>query len=356
MNPLVPVDLVSTTACRSVRSAALRRREERRHRARAQRRAVPLPALGRAFRHFRAVPRRRDRAPGQPRVPGVGGGDSEDADGTSSRCPASSSVPTATVINGLGVSVGASAAGGRAAVMLGQADLHATPGGRARLVGGRRKVTATDVVLTVRRRSGRASSNSWVLRAGLEADAGPRPRDGREHGARVRGDDGVLPRGRKALNLWLTGRSAAHVDLVERYERGASARPPARPCSPTSSRSTSAVEIARPGLPPQDRAAPDVKKNFRALWTAPRGRGSRPRPRASGARATMPASARPRGRTAPAKGGVATAEGVVGHGRRDRGDHVVHDTKRRRGSWRGAVEKGLEAAPGQTSLAPSRAW
>ena len=111
-----------------------------------------------------------------------------------------------TMINGLGV-LGWGVGGIEAeAAMLGQPAYMLMP----RVVGFklsgklREGVTATDLTLTVTqmlRAHGVVGDVRRVLRAGPLVDVAPGPRDDRQHGARVRRHDGLLPRRRRDAGL-----------------------------------------------------------------------------------------------------------------------------------------------------------
>ena len=84
--------------------------------------------------------------------------------------------------------------------------------------------TATDLVLTVTqilRKARRGRQVRRVLRRRRVDDVARRPGDDRQHGARVRRDDGLLPRRRPRRSRYLrrTGRTKDEVELVERYSK-----------------------------------------------------------------------------------------------------------------------------------------
>ena len=104
------------------------------------------------------------------------------------------------------------------------AALHGdAAGGRLPPVGQLREgATATDLVLTVTqmlRKKGVVEKFVEFYGPGLVADEPRRPRDGRQHGARVRRHLRLLPGRRRDARATCarTGRSDDEVDLVERY-------------------------------------------------------------------------------------------------------------------------------------------
>ena len=214
---------------RPVRDAR-RVRLQRRARVRAQRRALPAPALGadRVPRPARRAARDRHRPPGQPRVPRHGDRRPARSDGGRLAFP-DTVVGTdshTTMVNGLGV-LGYGVGGIEAeAVLLGQPLYQPMP----HVVGVRlhgalpRGSTATDLVLVVtemlraprrrRRRSSSSPATGWP-RLSL-ADRATISNMSPEFGA----TSTLFPIDDETLAyLRLTGRSPERVDLVERYAR-----------------------------------------------------------------------------------------------------------------------------------------
>ena len=133
-----------------------------------------------------------------------------------------------TMINGLGV-VGWGVGGIEAeAVMLGQPIYMLIPEVVGFKLTGKlaEGCTATDLVLRVTemlRAHGVVGKFVEFFGPGLDDDAARQPRDDREHGARVRRDDGLLPRRSQTIDyMRLTGRDDAElVETVEQYYREA---------------------------------------------------------------------------------------------------------------------------------------
>jgi aconitate hydratase len=231
-----------------------------------------------------------------------------------------------TMINGLGV-VGWGVGGIEAeAVMLGQPVYMLTP----RVVGMRlhgalrEGVTATDLVLTVTqvlRAKGVVDQFVEFFGPGLDAlslpDRATVANMAPEYGATI----GFFPVDRETLAfLRLTGRTEAHVGLVERYAkeqglfRTAASRDPE--FSDVVELDLSAVEPSMAGPKrPQDRVAlGDVRRGFRELLAKPpseRGFGLPLSALSTRATVAVPEGARARA----GEGGLAVAEGrEVGHG------------------------------------------
>ena len=131
-----------------------------------------------------------------------------------------------TMINGLGV-VGWGVGGIEAeAVMLGQPIYMLMPEVVGfKLTGALRAgATATDLVLTVTqilRKHGVVDKFVEFFGDGVSTHVAGRPRDDRQHGARVRRDDGLLPRRRRDAPLPAPHRPHARTksQLVERYAK-----------------------------------------------------------------------------------------------------------------------------------------
>ena len=189
---------------------ALRALLQRRARVRAQPRALRVPEVG--PEGVRQLPRRAaghgHRPPGQPGVPGEGGAARPRERRRSVAYP-DTLVGTdshTTMINGLGV-LGWGVGGIEAeAVMLGQPIYMLTP----QVVGFKltgelpEGATATDLVLTVTqmlRAKGVVDKFVEFYGPGLSQAEPGRPRDDRQHGARVRRDDGLLPGRRRDAAL-----------------------------------------------------------------------------------------------------------------------------------------------------------
>ena len=203
INPQVPVDLVidhSVQVDQYGTPDALAANV--RARVRAQPRALRVPALGRG--RLRELPRRaarqRHRPPDQPRVPRLGRLPDPEKDGETLAYP-DTLVGTdshTTMINGLGV-LGWGVGGIEAeAAMLGQPISMLIP----QVVGFRLTgalpagTTATDLVLTVTeqlRQVGVVGKFVEFFGPGPRRSLARRPRDDRQHGARVRRHDGLLP-------------------------------------------------------------------------------------------------------------------------------------------------------------------
>ena len=214
---------------RPVRDAR-RVRLQRRARVRAQRRALPAPALGpdRVPRPARRAARDRHRPPGQPRVPGHGRHGSDRCRRPPGRLSRTRVVGTdshTTMVNGLGV-LGYGVGGIEAeAVLLGQPLYQPMP----HVVGVRlhgalpRGSTATDLVLVVTellRAHGVVGSFVEFAGDGLAtlalADRTTISNMSPEFGA----TSTLFPIDDETLAyLRLTGRSAERVELVERYAK-----------------------------------------------------------------------------------------------------------------------------------------
>ena len=182
-----------------------------------------------AFRNFRVVPPARGHRPsGESRVSGQ----------SASSCGKDDAGPVAlpdtlvgtdshtTMINGLGV-VGWGVGGIEAeAVMLGQPLYMLLPEVVGFELTGELPpgATATDLVLTVTqilRKEGVVGKFVEFFGPGVGEHEGGRSGHDRQHGARVRRHDGLLPRRRAnaALICRETGRTDAEVELVERYAK-----------------------------------------------------------------------------------------------------------------------------------------
>ena len=162
-----------------------------------------------AFDTFGVVPPGlRHRAPGQPGIPGARRAQEQGRRRTTPTRLVGTDSHT-TMINGIGV-VGWGVGGIEAeAGMLGQPVYFLTPDVVGFELTGqlREGVTATDLVLTVTEILRKAQGGRQVRRVlrRRHAHAGPaRPRDHRQHGARVRRDDGLLP-GRREDDRVLQG-------------------------------------------------------------------------------------------------------------------------------------------------------
>ena len=231
-----------------------------------------------------------------------------------------------TMINGLGV-VGWGVGGIEAeAVMLGQPLYMLTPEVVGFKVAGelREGVTATDLVLTVTqmlRKQGVVGKFVEFYGPGLDAMSSARPGDDRQHGARIRGHDGLLSRRPgDARYLKRTGRTADEVDLVERYykEQGlfrTSASPEPR-FSSTLSLDLATVEASMAGPKrPQDRV---LLKDMKSQWQ----------------KDLVGAF----GKSAPAQPGPGEAQRRLGRdyrrSRGDRGHHELHEHQQSVGDGR----------------------
>ena len=148
------------------------------------------------------------------------------------------SAPTShtTMINGLGV-VGWGVGGIEAeAVMLGQPIYMLTPEVVGFKLTGKLPdgVTATDLVLTVTqmlRKNGVVDKFVEFFGPGVSPHVAGRPRDDRQHGARIRRDDGLLPRRRRDARL-----PAPHRPHRGRGRRWSSATARSRACSAPTAR------------------------------------------------------------------------------------------------------------------------
>ena len=128
------------------------------------------------------------------------------------------------------------------------------------------------------RKAGRGRQVRRVLRPRRVAHDAGRPRHDRQHGARIRRDDGLLPGRRRdaATTCGCTGRTDAEVDLVERYykEQGlfrTDDAPDARIHQDAARSIWARSSRAWPGPKrPQDRVPlTDMKESFRKSLRAP---------------------------------------------------------------------------------------
>ena len=264
----------------------------------------------------RGAARDRHRPPGEPRVPGQGRARCKSEGGETVAMP-DTLVGTdshTTMINGLGV-LGWGVGGIEAeAAMLGQPLYMVTPQVVGfRLVGQAARGRDRDRPRADRdadaAQEGRRREVRGVLRPRARRDEPRRPRDDRQHGARVRRHLRLLPGRRRDARATCasTGRSPAEVDLVERYARSRASSARRRrptPSSPTRSSSTSRrssrASPARSGRRTAWRSRA-MKASFRKALTAP-GEGARLRPRRGGRR---------RGRC---RSSCAAARPTLGHG------------------------------------------
>ena len=203
VNPLVPVDLViDHSVMVDVFGTPRRAGEERRHRVRAQRRALPLPALGpgRVRQFPRGAARHRHLPPGEPGISRPDRLDLAPTGGTPSpirtRCTAPTATPPwSTACGILGWGVGGIEA---EAAMLGQPIAMLIPDVIGFRLTGKlpEGATATDLVLTVTqmlRKQGRGRQVRRILRPrpGRAGAAGPRHH--RQHGPGIRRHLRLLP-------------------------------------------------------------------------------------------------------------------------------------------------------------------
>ena len=252
INPLIPAELVIDHSVQvDVVRVAPRVRAERRARGRAQPRAVRVPALGAAsLRDFKVVP------------PGTGichqvnleylARVVESRDGVAFPDTLVGPDSHTTMVNGLGV-LGWGVGGIEAeAAMLGEPLSMLVPQVVGFRLRGRLRegTTATDLVLTVTellRRTGVVGKFVEYFGDGVGEPDGRRPRDAREHVARVRRDLRLLP-GRRA-DARLPAPDGPHATSASRSSR----RTAARTCSGTS-RTTTRVLAGRRARPRRRRA------------------------------------------------------------------------------------------------------
>ena len=189
-----------------------------------------------------------------------------------------------TMINGLGI-VGWGVGGIEAeAGMLGQPVYFLTPDVvGVHLTGALREgVTATDLVLRVTEMLRKAKVvGKFVEFHGEGAASLPvdRPRDDRQHGARVRRDDGLLPRRREDAASTCSrraapkSRSTPSATTIRRRGCSASrarARSTTAPCSSSTS-STIVPSVAGPKRPQDRIELPELKEKFTDLLRKPIG-------------------------------------------------------------------------------------
>ena len=275
-----PSSSSSTTRSRSTSSA--RRAafaHQRRAGVRAQPGALRVPALGPG--RVRELPRRaaghRHRPPGQPRVPRRASSSSTSEAGVAYPDTLVGTDSHTTMINGLGV-LGWGVGGIEAeAAMLGQPMSMLIP----QVVGFKlhgelpEGATATDLVLTVTemlRKKGVVGKFVEFYGPGVSAPAARRPRDDRQHGARVRLDVRDLPGRRRDAALPASspaGRRSRSTSSrpTPRSRASGTTRTPRSRRTPTRSSSTSATvePIARrPEAPAGPRpAAATRQRTFR---------------------------------------------------------------------------------------------
>ncbi len=216
---------------------------------------------------------------------------------------------------------------------------------------------------------GRGRQVRRVLRRRHRRAVAPRPRDDREHGARVRRDDGLLPGRRRDARVPAVHRPSRRSRPARRallQGEPAVARRRARSCgSPTRCRSISATvepSIAGPARP-QDRVPlTDSRRAWRRAVPGILGdkcgaEASRARRRGRTRAATRPRAALGTSREVTTDKGTFDARPRRG---RDRGDHELHEhlepvgaDGRRACSRRRPSRKGLTTKPWvKTSLAP----
>ncbi len=314
---------------------------ERRDGIRAERRALPVPALGPVgIRELPRCPaRHRHLPPGQPRVPLADGVDGQ-GDGEEDRSPIPDTLvgtdSHTTMVNGLAV-LGWGVGGIEAeAAMLGQPYLDGSSprssasGSTASLPEG---VTATDLVLTVTADAAQAaawstssSSSSAPASSHLSLED---TRDDRQHGAGVRRHLRLLPDRRgHAATISTVDRPRAGADRAGRSLRQGAGHLPYQTQRPT--RTFTDTLSARP----HHRRA--VARRTEASAGSRRSRRTRIRsfePRAAKIRdinsapMTRRTCVQRRRRTAPKSSSARPSPGRSSprpRQRRDRGDHLVH--------------------------------
>ena len=284
IEPLVPVDLVVDHSVQvDYFGTPERARPQHGDRVPAQPRALPVPEVGHAgVRHLQGrAARHRHRAPGEPRVPRARA--CIEKDGVYYPDTLVGTDSHTTMINGLGV-VGWGVGGIEAeAGMLGQPVYFLTPDVvgvhlTGRLARGRHR----DRPRAHRHRDAAQGEGGRqvrrVLRRGRGVAAGRRPRDHRQHGARVRRDDGLLPGRRRDRRL-------PRRDRPHRRRRSTPSRPTSRRRGCSACRQPGEIDYSQtleldlatvvPSVAgpkrPQDRIElPQLKRSFHTLFSSRR--------------------------------------------------------------------------------------
>ena len=174
-----------------------------------------------------------------------------------------------------------------------------------------------------RRASSTSSSSSTA--PGIARAVAARPRDDREHGARVRRDDGLLPRRRRDARRTCASPAAptSTSQLVERYTQGEPAV--ARPEREAAVRRHA---VARPRRRSSRRSP---ARRARRIACRSRRRAARGARRSAASSATRPARRRRRSTRGPNEGGARGARAVAADARRSPTDKGTFHARSRRG-------------------------